>query len=116
MESEELRVRSEELSEKRQLRYKENFLFSQPEIDKMLAILFQGNTQNKMALEYFLGQLLLKGDAQTFMQGLQWAQQYGGYRVMPMVYQDAVQCIQSPPLGDSPYAKYVKRMMGEQQR
>ena len=110
--SEELRVKSEELNEKRQLRYKENFLFSQPEIDKMLGILFQGNTQNKMALEYFLGQLLLKGDAQTFMQGLQWAQQYGGYRVMPMVYQDAVQCIQSPSLGDSPYGKYIKRMMG----
>ena len=99
----------------RQLRYKQNFLYSYREMDKMLGILFQGNQQNKMALEYFLGQLLLKGDAQTFMQALPWAQQYGGYRVMPMVYQDAVGCMQSRSVPDTPYGKYVKRKLGGQQ-
>jgi len=99
----------------RQLRYKQNFLYSYHEIDKMLGILFQENQQNKMALEYFLGQLLLKGDAQTFMQALSWAQQYGGYHVMPMVYQDAVGCMQSRSVPDTPYGKYVKRKLGGQQ-
>ena len=94
---------------KRSLRYKGNFLYSYPEIDKMLAILFQDNPQNKMALEYFLGQLLLKGDAPAFMQSLPLAQQYGGYSVMPLVYQDAVRCMQSRSVPDSPYGKYVKR-------
>ena len=97
----------------RRLRYKENFLYNYTEIDKMLAILFQGNKQNKMALEYFLGQLLLKGDAQTFVQALPWAQQHGGYQVMPMVYQDAVQCMQSRQLPDTPYGQYVKRHFNE---
>mgnify|MGYP007069936148 CR=1 FL=1 len=112
----ECRLDSGELSEKRQLRYKENFLYSYPEIDKMLGLLFRNNTQNKMALEYFLGQLLLKGDAQTFMQALPWAQQYGGYSVMPMTYQDAVSCMRSRQVPDTPYGRYVKRMMGGQQR
>ena len=106
------RVEIGDWKEKCQLRYKENFLYSYPEIDKMLGILFQNNTKNKMALEYFLGQLLLKGDAQTFMQALPWAQQYGGYRVMPMVYQDAVSCMQSRSVPDTPYGKYIKRKMG----
>ena len=97
----------------RRLRYKENFLYNYTEIDKMLAILFQGNKQNKIALEYFLGQLLLKGDAQTFVQALPWAQQHGGYQVMPMVYQDAVQCMQSRQLPDTPYGQYVKRHFNE---
>ena len=104
------------LKEKRQLRYKENFLYSYLEIDKMLGLLFQNNTQNKMALEYFLGQLLLKGDAQTFMQALPWAQQYGGYSVMPMTYQDAVSCMRSRQVPDTPYGRYIKRKMGGQQR
>lgn len=100
------------LTAKRALRFKQNFLFNYPEIDKMLSILFQENTQNKMALEYFLGQLLLKGDAQTFMQALPLAQQHGGYRVMPMVYQDAVSCMQSRSVPDTPYGRYIKRKMG----
>ena len=100
----------------RRLRYKENFLYSYPEIDKMLGILFQENPQNKMALEYFLGQLLLKGDAQTFMQSLPMAQQHGGYPVMPLAWQDAVGCMQSRSVPDTPYGKYIKRKMGGQQR
>ena len=100
------------IEKKRAMRYKQNFLYNYAEIDKMLAILFQENTGNKMALEYFLGQLLLKGDAQTFMRALPWAQQYGGYPVMPLVCQDAVNCIQRQAAGSSPYGKYLQRMMG----
>ena len=96
----------------RKMRYKENFLYSYAEMDKMLGILFQNNTQNKMALEYFLSQLLLKGDAQTFMQALPWAQQYGDYPQMPQGYEDAVVCMRTQPVPDSPYGRYVKRMLG----
>jgi hypothetical protein len=96
----------------RQLRYKENFLYNYDEIDKMLGLLFMNNTENKMALDYFLAQMLLKGNMQGFQQYLQWAQQYGGYRQMPIGYQDAMRCIQMRGnVPDSPYAKYVKRMM-----
>ena len=96
----------------RRLRYKEDFLYNYPEMDKMLGLLFMNNTENKMALDYFLGQMLLKGNMQGFQQYLQWAQQYGGYRQMPLGYQDAMRSIQMRGnVPDSPYAKYVKRMM-----
>jgi hypothetical protein len=96
----------------RKLRYKENFLYSYEEIDKMLGLLFMNNPENKMALDYFMGQLLLKGDVQGFQQYMAWVQQYGGYRQMPLGYQDAMRCIQSR--GNAPgsaYGAYVKRMM-----
>ena len=97
----------------RQLRYKDSFLYNYPEIDKMLGQLFMNNPQNKMALDYFLAQLLLKGDVPGFMQYLGLAQRYGGYQQMPAGYQDAVRCIQSRGnLPGSPYADYVKRMTG----
>lgn len=96
----------------RQLRYKDDFLYSYPEMDKMLGLLFMNNHDNKLALDYFLGQLLLNGDVRGFMQYLQWAQQYGGYSRMPLGYQDAVTCIrQQGNVPGSPYAAYVKRMM-----
>ncbi len=98
----------------RDVRYKKSFLYSYAEIDKMLGILFQENTKNKVALEYFIGQLLLKGDAQTFIQALPWAQQYCNYHVMPLAYQDAVNCMQSRQVPDSPYGRYVKRKLGGQ--
>ena len=62
----------------RQLRYKENFLYSYEEIEKMFGLLLMNNTENKMALDYFLGQLLLKGDIKGFQQYLGLAQQHGG--------------------------------------
>ncbi len=96
----------------RKLRYKENFLYSYEEIDKMLGLLFMNNPENKMALDYFMGQLLLKGDVQGFQQYMGWVQQYGGYRQMPLGYQDAMRCIQSR--GNAPgsaYGAYVKRMV-----
>ena len=96
----------------RQMRYKENFLYSYDEIDKMFGLLLMDNTDNKMALDYFLGQMLLKGNVQGFQQYLGLAQQYGGYREMPLGYQDAMRCIQMQGnVQGSPYANYVKRMM-----
>ena len=95
----------------RRLRYKEDFLYSYDELDKMFGLLFQNNPENKMALDYFMGQMLLKGNVQGFVQFMGWVQQYGGYRQMPLGYQDAMRCIQSQgKVQDSPYANYVKRM------
>ncbi len=97
----------------RKLRYKKNFLYSYEEMDKMLGLLFMDNTENKMALDYFLAQMLLKGNMQGFQQYLGLAQQYGGYRMMPIGYQDVMRCIQMQgKVHGSPYANYAKQMMG----
>ncbi len=99
-------------SKLRKLRYKDNFLYSYEEIEKMFGLLFINNQDNKMALDYFMGQLLLKGQMQGFQQYMGWVQQYGGYRQMPLGYQDAMRCIQMQGnVQGSPYADYVKRMM-----
>ena len=98
----------------RKMRYKESFLYSYEEIDKMFGLLLMNNTDNKMALDYFLAQMLLNGNVQGFQQYLGLAQQYGGYRQMPLGYQDAMRCIQAQGnVAGSPYASYVKRMMAE---
>lgn len=103
-----------EYGQKRRLRYRENYLFSYAEIDKMLGLLFMNNHDNRMALDYFMGQMLLKGEVQGFVQYMQWVQQYGGYRQMPLGYQDAMLCIQRQGnVPGSPYANYAKRMMAE---
>ena len=95
----------------RQLRYKENFLYNYEEIDKMFGLLFINNHENKMALDYFMAQMLLKGNLQGFKQYMGAVQQYGGYRQMPLGYQDVMHCIQMQGhVADSPYAKYVQRM------
>ena len=59
----------------RQLRYKENFLYSYEEIDKMLGLLFMNNQKNRMALDYFMAQMLLKGNMQGFQQYMGMVQQ-----------------------------------------
>ena len=101
----------------RQLRYRENFLYSYEEMDKMLGLLFMNNNQNMMALDYFLAQLLLKGDMRGFQQYLGLAQQYGGYRQMPLGYQDVMRCIQAQGnLPGSPFASYANRMIGRAKR
>ncbi len=98
----------------RQLRYKGDFLYNYDEMDKMLGLLFMNNTDNVMALDYFLGQMLLNGNIKGFQQYLGAAQQYGRYRQMPLGYQDVVRCIQMQGnVSGSPYADYVKRMMGD---
>jgi hypothetical protein len=96
----------------RKMRYKDDFLYNYVEMDKMFGILFQTNPNNKMALEYFLAQLLLNGNVQGFMKYIGWAQQYGGYEAMPNGYQDAIRCIQAKgELAGSPYSGYVMRMV-----
>ena len=98
----------------RQLRYKENFLYSYDEIDKMFGLLFMNNQDNKMALDYFMGQMLLKGNLQDFQQYMGVVQQYGGYRQMPLGYQDVMRCIQMQGrVQGSPYGKYVQQMTAE---
>lgn len=95
----------------RQLRYKDSFLYSYEEIDKMFGLLFMNSQENKMALDYFMAQMLLKGNLQGFQQYMGAVQQYGGYRQMPLGYQDVMRCIQMQGrVQDSPYAKYVQRM------
>ena len=96
----------------RKLRYKENFLYSYEEMDKMLGLLLMNNYDNKMALDYFMAQMLLKGSLQGFQQYMGVVQQYGGYRQMPLGYQDVIRCIQMQGnVPRSPYAKYVQQMM-----
>jgi len=98
----------------RKLRYKDDFLYNYEEIDKMFGLLFINNPENKMALDYLMGELLLKGNIQSFQQYMGWVQQYGGYRQMPLGYQDAMRCIQMRGnVPGSPYAGYVQRMMRE---
>ena len=95
----------------RQLRYKDNFLYNYEEIDKMFGLLFMNNKDNKMALDYFMAQMLLKGNLQGFQQYMGAVQQYGGYRQMPLGYQDVMRCIQMQGrVPGSPYAKYVNQM------
>ena len=97
----------------RKLRYKENFLYSYGELEKMFGLLFMNNQENTMALDYMMGQMLLKGDVQGFQHYMGWVQRYGGYRQMPLGYQDAMRCIQARGnVSGSVYADYVKRMMG----
>ena len=98
---------------KRKMRFKNDFLYSYDEIHKMLGLLFIDNAENTMALDYFMGELLLKGKPQEFMQYMSWVQQYGGYQYMPRGYQDAVRFIQSNGTNTtSSYGKYVRKMMG----
>lgn len=94
----------------RQVRYKDNFLYSYPEMDKMLGLLFINNTANKMALDYFMGQMLLKGEVPQFMQYMGWVQRYGGYEQIPAGYADIVQLMKSNGnVPGSPYLKYIKQ-------
>lgn len=96
----------------RRYRYKDRMLFSYPEKHKMLGLLFMNNTSNRLALSYFMGQLLLDGSFNEFMGYMQWVQQYGGYNSMPYGYADAVQAIQQQGnVPGSAYARYVNKMM-----
>lgn len=96
----------------RRLRYKDDMLYSYPELEKMFGLLFVGNQQNTMALDYMMAEHLLKGQMQEFAGYLPWVQQYGGYKAMPVGYRDVVNCIQQKGnVTGSPYASYVNRMM-----
>lgn len=97
----------------RQNKFQNNFLFYYPELAKVFYQLFMSNTDNKMALEYMLGQVLLEGEANLFLQLVGAVNQFGGYSGMPFAYQDAINCIQAR--GNAPgsrYGEYAKRMKG----
>lgn len=96
----------------RQLRLKDDYLFYYPEMAAMLGSLFNGNRNNTLALDYFVAQLLLNGDAPSFQHALPWVQQYGGYREMPRGYRDVMTCIQNQGnVPGSPYAAFIRRML-----
>ena len=70
-----------------------------------------------MALDYFMGQMLLNVNTQGVMQYMGWVQQYGGYQQMPFGYQDVVRCIQNHGnVPGSAYDAYVRMMMTRQQQ
>lgn len=95
----------------RRNRYREQFLYNYEEKDKMLGILFTQNQTNRLALQYFMGQMLLDGNIESFVKYLPWAQQYGGHTRMPAGYADVMKCIQAKGnLPESDYARYAKRM------
>ncbi|MBP5258919.1 MAG: hypothetical protein J6Z41_09350 [Prevotella sp.] len=103
-----------EWGRQRRMRFKKDMLYSYEEIDKMLGLLFTDNQDNTLALDYFMCQMLLKGDIKGVMQYMGWVQKYGGYPYMPAGYQDAVRCIQAHGnVSNSPYATYVKRRMSQ---
>lgn len=96
----------------RQLRFKNDFLYSHFELYKMFGLLFMNNKENKMALDYFMGQMLLDGQVNGFQKYMPLVQQYGGYSIMPIGYQDALRCIQMRGnVQDSPYGEYAKRII-----
>ncbi len=95
----------------RQFRFRKNFLYSYEQAYKMFGLLFTDNTGNKMALSYFMGDMLLKGKVQKFMGYMAWVQRYGGYQQMPVGYADALECIQSHGRKSGLYAEYVQRMI-----
>ena len=96
---------------KRRYRFRDNFLYSPLELDKILGMLFMNNPENKMALDYSLAQMLLNGNVPVFLQNLQLAQRYGGYTSMPRGYQDVVNCARSGGAAEnSPYMNFFQRM------
>ena len=96
----------------RQVRFKNDFLFSHAEKDKIFGLLFMDNHDNKMALDYFIAEMLLRGNVQGVAQYMPWAEQYGGYSRMPAGYQDAARTIQSRGQAQgTKYGTYVRRMM-----
>jgi hypothetical protein len=100
----------------RRFHFKQEYLFSYPDIEKMIGQLFADNTANKMALDYFMGGMLLKGDMQGFMNYLRFVESYGGYTVMPMGYQDAITYIKSQGEAyGTAYGNYAQRMMAANQ-
>lgn len=96
----------------RQIRFRDEHLYNYREIEEMLKTLFTENPNNTMALDYYMGQLLLKSKIGEFRRAMPMVQQYGAYPQMPRGYADAMNAIASGGhvLG-SPYVEYVNRML-----
>lgn len=101
----------------RKLRFREEHLYSYREIDELLGALFQENKDNKMALDYYMGQLLLMSKIGPFQRNMPLVQEYGGYAQVPRGYGDALNAIANGGrvLG-SAYVDYVNRMLLNRQK
>ena len=86
----------------RRLRLKEDFLFSERELDKVCGQLFMHNNENTLARQYLILFPLLQGDVDKFMSYAQVVQEKAGYN--PRASQEAIayafmQKGQMPPAG-----------------
>ncbi|MCH4213218.1 MAG: DUF6057 family protein [Prevotella sp.] len=77
-----------EFAKLRSFNYRHDFLFSDPEMDKMLGQLFMNNKQNRMAFEYMIGWTLLKRDLKSFVKFIPFIQ-FVDYTRVPTSYQEA---------------------------
>lgn len=73
----------------RKLRYTDDFLFSDREVDIMLGLLFQHNSGNRMAFEYLLAYELEKKDLNAFLKYYPLGKTLG-YDHIPRSYQEAL--------------------------
>ena len=74
----------------RSLRHKkEDYLFSDGEMDQMLGMLFTGNMANRMAYEYLMCYVLLQRDMGKFMSYYSLGQ-YVGYKRIPRAIQEVL--------------------------
>lgn len=73
----------------RQLRYTEDFLFSEREMDIMLGLLYQHDHRNRMAFEYMLAYVMQQRDLERFMKYYPLGKD-AGYNHIPRSYQEAL--------------------------
>jgi hypothetical protein len=73
----------------RQIRTKEDFLFSEGEKDMMLGVLFRQNQQNRIVYEYLMAYTLLNKDLTHFMQHISLGRSLN-YKAIPASYQEAL--------------------------
>ena len=96
----------------RKQRFRQEHLYSYQEIDDLLNALFTENTDNKMALDYYMGLLLLKSKIGPFRRAMPLVERYGGYSQMPRGYADAMNAIANGGrVMGSAYVEYVNRML-----
>jgi len=70
--------------------FKEDFFFRENEKDMMMGLLYQNNTENRMAYEYLLAYTLLKKDMQHFLSYYKMGEETIQYKVIPKSYQEAL--------------------------
>jgi len=78
-----------EWGEIRRFQTTNDFLFSSREINKILGIYFQQNTDHRMAYEYLMAYVLLTKDIQNFPVYFQWEKDFS-YKEIPKSYQEAL--------------------------
>lgn len=75
----------------RRNRFKKEYLYDYPEIEKMLALLaLDSEGRNKMAWDYFCAAALLKGDLPTFTGMYHYAPEMFGVNQIPRHHQEAI--------------------------